>query len=367
MIANGNWLVLLAVVMTNLSHIVSLEIGELDLRYAHTRIKKPDALLSLMRSLEKWGQIRPVSVVPSDPPLHVLVDGYLRVEALRRCGKDTLLAEVWPCGEVEALLQTLIREQERRWEVLEEASLIRELHERYELSQGKIARLLGKDKSWVSRRLSLICSLPDEILDAVRSGHLSTWAAGRVLGPLARANPEHAKSLIRALSKEHLCTRDLEEFFRHYQKANRQQRDRMVVDPILFIKALRVKEEQSRIHSLKDGPEGSWLRDMKMVGHILVRLTKAFPSAIYPGQRNLDRRVLLTAFEDTRCAFLSLEKLIREVNNHDEPRHCAGHPKPEEQGRSDKGDQPVTACISKHGSQCSSGQETIKAAESFPL
>jgi ParB family chromosome partitioning protein len=353
--------------MTDLSHIVSLEIGQLDLRYAHTRIKKPDALLSLMRSLERWGQIRPVSVVPSNPPCHVLVDGYLRVEALRRSGKDTVLAEVWLCGEAEALLQTLIREQERRWEALEEASLIRELHERYGLSQDKISRLLGKDKSWVCRRLSLICSLPDEILDAVRSGHLSTWAAGRVLAPLARANPEHAKSLTRTLSKEHLSTRDLEEFFRHYRKANRQQRDRMVVDPILFIKALRVKEEQSRIHSLKEGPEGKWLRDMKMAGHILVRLTKALPVAIYPGQGNLDRRVLLTAFEDTRCAFLLLEKLIREVDNHDEPGHCAGHPESEGQGRLHQGDQPVTPCIAKHGSQCSSGQETTKAAESFPL
>lgn len=287
----------------------SLEISRLDLRYAHTRIRRPEALLPLMRSLEKWGQRRPVIVVRSDPPCHVLVDGYLRVEALRRCGKDIVLAEVWSCGEMEALLQVLMREQERRWEALEEASLIRELHDRHELSQESIARLLGKDKSWVCRRLSLLSSLPEEILEAVRSGDLSPWAAGRILAPLARANPEHAK----ALSQAHLSTRELWEFFRHYQKAHRKERERMVLDPLLFLKALRAREEEGRIRALKEGPEGRWLRDMKVAGHILVRLAKALPSVIYPGQHNLDRRLLLTAFEDTRSALLALEKRIEEV------------------------------------------------------
>lgn len=291
----------------------SLEINQLDLRYGHTRIRKPEALLPLMRSLEKWGQLRPVSVVRTDPASHVLVDGYLRVEAMRRCGKDTVLAEVWVCGEMEALVAVLIREQERRWEALEEASLIRELHNRHELSQESIARLLGKDKSWVCRRLSLLSALPDEVLEAVRSGDLSPWAASRILAPLARANPEHAKALTRTLSQEHLSTRELAELFRHYQKANRTQRERMALDPILFLKALRAKEEDSRVHSLKNGPEGKWLRDMKVAGHILVRLKKALPSVIYPGQGHLDRRLLLTVFEDTRSAFVSLEKSIQEV------------------------------------------------------
>jgi ParB family chromosome partitioning protein len=299
--------------MTDPTHMESLEISQLDLRYAHTRIRRPAALLPLMRSLEKWGQLRPVSVVRSDPSCPVLVDGYLRVEALRRCGKDIVLAEIWLCGEMEALLQVLMREQERRWEALEEASLIRELHDRHELSQESIARLLGKDKSWVCRRLSLLSALPDEILEAVRRGHLSTWAAGRILAPLARANPEHAKALTRTLSQDHLSTRELEELFRHYQKANRKQRERMVLDPVLFLKALRAKEEETRTHSLKNGPEGKWLKDMKVAGHILVRLAKALPSVIYPGQQNLDRRLLLTAFEETRSAFLSLEKHIQEV------------------------------------------------------
>lgn len=352
--------------MTESTQTASLEIGQLDLRYAHTRIRKPEAVLALMRSMEKWGQIRPVSVAAPDP-CHVLVDGYLRVEALKRNGKDTVLAEVWRCGETEALLRVLIRKQERRWEVLEEASVIRELHERHQMPQDRIARLLGKDKSWVSRRLSLLCSLPDEALEAVRRGRLSTWAAGRVLAPLARANPDHALALTQTLSQERLSTRDLDKWFRHYQKANRKQRERMAFDPVLFLKALRAKEEERRIQSLKEGPEGKWLNDMKAAGHILARLAKTLASVIYPGQGNLDRRLLLTAFEETRNAFLSLEARIREATSYDEARYDGSHPDPERKGRLNPGDQPDPSRIPKHGAQGASGQGADQPATGFPL
>jgi len=355
----------MSAIMTDLTHLKNLEIGQLDLRYAHTRMRKPENLLLLVRSLEKWGQLRPVSVVPSTPPVHVLVDGYLRVEALKRCGQDMVLSEIWLCSELEALLQVLRREQERRWEALEEASLIRELHERHELSQDKIARLLGKDKSWVCRRLSLLSSLPDAVLEAVRSGRLSTWAAGRIMAPLSRANPEHAKALTRILSKEYLSTRQLEALFRHYRKANRRQREKMIMEPVLFLKALQAREEENRTWAIKEGPEGKWLKDMKTVGHMLVRLRKDLPVVFYPGQSNLDRRLLLTAFEDTRNLFLSLEEQIRRC--HAERRDGASHPEFEGQRCADQADRPGSEPLPQYGPPCAAGEPAGEAKERLTL
>ena len=103
------------------------------------------------------------------------------------------MAEIWFCNEAEALVQVLMKTQERQWDALEQAYMIKELQERHHLSQDRIAALMGKDKSWVSRRVSLLHVLPDEILQMVRTGHVSIWAATRVLAPLARANPDHAK------------------------------------------------------------------------------------------------------------------------------------------------------------------------------
>ena len=68
----------------------------------------------------------------------VLIDGYLRVEAVRRCGKDTVLADIWPCKEDEAIVRVLSRSQERPWEAVEQGALIAELRGRSGWSLGGV-------------------------------------------------------------------------------------------------------------------------------------------------------------------------------------------------------------------------------------
>jgi ParB family chromosome partitioning protein len=232
---------------------------------------------------------------------------------LSRCGKDTVLAEIWPCKEWEAILRVLIRTQERKWQALEQALMIRELTERHNLSQVEIAQLMGRHQSWVSRRLCLLDALSEDIVELVQKGCISSWAAARVLAPMARAIPEHAKILADNLVKEPISTRDLMDLFRHYQKANRKQRERMVNQPSLCLKALRLREQEQQGLSLKNGPEGRWLKDIKTAAHILRRLIKDLPIVLYAGQSNLDQRTLLTAFKDVKDLSLSLEKAIQGI------------------------------------------------------
>jgi len=103
---------------------------------------------------------------------------------------------------------------------------------------------VGRDASWISRRLQLLSGLPDAALTAVRDGTLSSWAASRIVAPLARANTEHADQLLEALADAPLSTRELRCWFEHYQKAFRSARDHMVSRPHLFIDALRETGEQ---------------------------------------------------------------------------------------------------------------------------
>ena len=126
----------------------------------------------------------------------VLIDGYRRVAALRRLGRDTASVEQWACDLTDALLGLLARTQNRPFASIEEALLIRELMQGLGLSQHDLARRCGRDVSWVSRRLQLLSGLPDAALTAVRDGRLSSWAASRMVVPLARANTEHADQLL---------------------------------------------------------------------------------------------------------------------------------------------------------------------------
>jgi ParB/RepB/Spo0J family partition protein len=166
------------------------------LRFASSRLVEPRAVARIAHSIERCGQVVPCIVVAvSDgaggEPL-VLIDGYRRVAALRRLGRDTASVEQWTCDLADALLGLLARTQNRPFASIEEALLVRELMQGLGLSQHDLARRCGRDVSWVSRRLQLLSGLPDAALTAVRDGTLSSWSANRIVVPLARANTELA-------------------------------------------------------------------------------------------------------------------------------------------------------------------------------
>lgn len=252
----------------------------LDMRFAGARLLEPRAVERLARSIARDGQIVPCIVVgsPSDAALGVerlvLVDGYRRVAALRQLGRDQACVERWACELVDALLGVLARGQNRSFAAIEEALLLRELTQGFGLSQLEIARRCGRDDSWVNRRLQLLSGLPESGLSAVRAGRLSTWAAARVIAPLARASGAHAEQLLAALEKAPLSTRQLSQWFDHYQKASRAVRERMVKHPNLFVQALDEHAAQDRTDRLRVGPEGESEVDLWRINELICRVRK---------------------------------------------------------------------------------------------
>jgi ParB-like chromosome segregation protein Spo0J len=269
------------------SHCLDLDLHRLDLRFADSRLVEPRAVAQLAESIERCGQIVPciVVAVPGDEgggsEALVLVDGYRRVAALRRLGRDTAGVEQWSCDLTQALLGVLARAQDRPFASIEQALLLRELVHGQGLSQHDVARRCGRDVSWVSRRLHLLSGerarergLPDAALAAVRGGRLSSWAANRVVGPLARANAEHAERLLAALAGTPLTTRELQRWFEHYQQAPRAAREHMVNQPRLFMDSLRANAARHAGERLRDGPEGECLGDLRLLEAAIARLRR---------------------------------------------------------------------------------------------
>ena len=158
---------------------LELDLHRLELRFASSRLLEPRAVARIAHSIERCGQIVPciVVAVPGDEgggaAALVLIDGYRRIAALRRLGRDTASVERWTCDVTDALLGLLTRTQNRPFASIEEALLLRELVQGQGLSQHDVARRCGRDVSWVSRRLQLLSGLPDAALAAVRGGKLS--------------------------------------------------------------------------------------------------------------------------------------------------------------------------------------------------
>ena len=255
-----------------------VDLHRLDLRFAQARLLDPRAVEALARSIEQSGQLIACIAVPEQGSNRlVLIDGYRRILALRRLGRDTASVESWACDLAQALLKVLACANARPFAALEEALLLRELVHGQGLSEREVARRSGRDVSWVSRRLELVCALPEALLAAVRKGAVSTWAATRVLAPLARANTEHATQLLDALASSPLSSRELHSWFQHYLRTPRAARERMVTHPRLFIQSLRAQQEQRADTRLREGPEGQCAADVRQILALIKRLCQCLP------------------------------------------------------------------------------------------
>ena len=242
-----------------------------------------------------------------------------------------------------ALLSVLARTQSRPFAAIEEALQLRELTQGLGLSQHEVARRCGRDVSWVSRRLQLISALPDTALEAVRTGRLSSWAAGRVIAPLARANAEHARHLLQALEGTPLSTRALRSWFGHYQSAGHTMRQRLVDHPRLFVEAQQERAEQERGELLRDGPEGECEADLRRLNVIIARLRKRLP-----GLRPLSDTVV-SAVPRLKVSLQALCNDIERYAQHDSDRDPHQRANPAGARPQPARDQPTAAAVAQYG------------------
>ena len=300
-----------------MENVLHLEFHQLLTQFASLRVHEPRRLQKLARSIERQGQLMPGVAVPADEQevRWILIDGYRRWEALRQLGRDHIWVDVWTRSVDEALLLCLGRGPERAWQAIEEAALIEELSRRHSLRA--IATAMARDISWVSRRLNLFQALPEDLLTAVRQGKISLWAASRILAPLARANTDHARTLLAQLEQQPLSTRQLKRLYTHYRQSNQVQRARLVQSPGLFFQALETQADTTEAKRLAAGPEGAWYKDLTVVSQILKRLRRQVPTLFTADQVPEERTRLQQAFAPIKRAFEQLEQALEAASVHD--------------------------------------------------
>jgi ParB-like chromosome segregation protein Spo0J len=339
-----------------------VDLHRLDLRFAQMRLLEPRAVERLAASIERCGQLIACIAVPDGDERLVLVDGYRRVAALRRLGRDTACIEPWTCELTQALLKVMAGAQGRPLAVLEEALLLRELVHGQGLSQHEVARRSGRDVSWVSRRLQLLCGLPDALLAAVRRGAVSTWAATRVLAPLARANAGHAAQLLVALEATPLSTRELQCWFEHYRVSSHSTRDHLVAHPRLFIEAWQARDEQRADARLRDGPEGQCASELRQLLAIISRLRQRLPQLGPPAQGES----LASALRHLRIAIDALQSDLRRYLDHDCSRDPSERADPAGAGPQRARDQPPAPAVAQHGAPGTASGAAAGASTAVP-
>lgn len=158
----------------------SVPVGELGTSLGRARCLLAGQVDRMKHSLLSHGQLTPVVVVERKSVLEI-VDGFKRKAAATAMGWPTLLVSVRPLDETAQWVTMLaLNRGPQSMTVLEEALVLREMvlagH-----TQMEIAGLVGRHKSWVSRRIGLVERLQPELVEWVRTGLLSAGTARRLM------------------------------------------------------------------------------------------------------------------------------------------------------------------------------------------
>jgi ParB family transcriptional regulator, chromosome partitioning protein len=304
--------------ITIINRPIEVEWHQLDLRYQSLRIHTASAVRKLMLSVHTSELLVPITVVSSGSQERpwVVIDGYLRILALKALRHDLVKATVWQSDPAEALLDVYKHNKSRTWEAFEEANLLQELITTHQYSQAKLAKLLGKSEAWICHRLQLISELPSFVKEAICQGILSSWAASRILIPFARANSQHAEQLVCYLRAKSHTSREIQSFYEHYVRSNKKTQGTLAANPFVFFKLEKLNKLESSCQYTELSPEHTWDRKCEQILDCLRVLDSIMPAVFYPQQTAQEQKDLQNKFHQVRAKMEDLQRSCMEATTH---------------------------------------------------
>ena len=292
--------------------IQDLNLESLELRYANLRARRPMVEKRLIASLGETGQQSPVVVVAgSEAGRYVVIDGHKRVRALKRLKADVVKATVWEMSALEALMTAYHMASGAGWNAVEEGWLVWELVREAKLSTSEAGRRLDRSKAWVSGRLGLVESLPEAVMEGVRSGKIGAYTATRHLLPFARANAGDCENLAAKMMENGFRSREVEVLCRYYGSANHEGRRRMLEDPARFLKALESTRHKDAGNMGKE--EARCLKNLDLIGNISLGLARSLPAVAGSDTAQGARERIKPAWERMRRRWDELSKTAAAV------------------------------------------------------
>jgi ParB/RepB/Spo0J family partition protein len=174
-----------------------IEVGELGESHAALRVICASAVGAMQELLKRHGQLMPLvaHAAKEAPYAFELIDGFKRLRGARGLGWKKLRVRVLSIAGAEAVAAISVLNAGRGLSGLEEAWVVRALYREEHLNQPAIGQLLGRDKSWVSRRLLLAEGLDEGVQVDVRLGLLTARTA-EALCRLPRGNQLQAAEIV---------------------------------------------------------------------------------------------------------------------------------------------------------------------------
>lgn len=275
---------------------LALNLSALDERYGRLRVRDQRRESQVMASIEAHGQQDAISVVADGSGRYIVVDGHKRVRALRRLRRDVVKAVDLEMPPAEALAAAYRADSGPGRSAIEDGWLVYELHRVGKWDLGKTAAAMSRSKSWASRRLGLVESLPELVVSAVQRGEIGAWSAMKHFLPLARANAGLCERLAEKVIALSLSSRQVALVCEHLAKSGAEVRERILDDPARFLQALAAAGKGPQDASLSEA-ENRVLKQLELIGNVALGLTRGLPAVLGYDAGRAARGKLWSAWE----------------------------------------------------------------------
>jgi ParB family transcriptional regulator, chromosome partitioning protein len=202
-----------------------------------------DRILQVEKSMRVHGQLQAVVARVHAEGIQ-LIDGFKRLYAAEDLMMETLQCHLLEIDLPQAKVLLLsYNRPHQSMEVLEEALVLKDLQQTHELDQRRLARLTGYSRSWVSRRLSLVDKMNEEVSAEIRMGTLTSSHA-RALIRLPRGNQGE---VARVMTSYHLTSRQSDALTTAFLQAKdeNEQRDILTHPEQVFEQIAPEPEEEA--------------------------------------------------------------------------------------------------------------------------
>jgi len=207
------------------SRIEEISIAEFDLSLSGMRIMNMTRILKVEKSMRLHGQLQPV-VARVHEGGYQLIDGFKRLYSAENLMMETLqcrLLEIDLAGAKVLLLS--YNRLHQTMDAWEEAMVLQDLQKTHSLDQRSLAHMTGYSRSWVSRRLSLIGKMDEEVSSGIMMGTLTSSHA-RALTKLPRGNQGEVS---RAIANFALTSRQSDKLVEAFLKAGDENQQRYIL------------------------------------------------------------------------------------------------------------------------------------------
>jgi len=234
------------------TRVEKVALKNLDTRHSCLRLVRPELIGALRCSIERHGVLTPLVVNVIGAKL-VLLDGFKRFQVVGERGDSSVLARHVELTDAQAKAAIVtFNVPHRGMSDLEEAWVVASLVRGNKLRQIEVAALLGKHKSWVTRRLQLIERLDEHVVDDLRLGLLSVTMA-RELARLPRGNQA---ALAKVICAEGLTSRQATELVSRWLEATDSGGRKALLDePLRYVSVQKEVELIKRDPRLSTGAD----------------------------------------------------------------------------------------------------------------